>query len=88
MLVAILLAGATPAPVGPTAAEIAAAIRRDAHASAIIGASSIRAARCKPFEEEPTEFHCEFRAQTKQGAWRNRAAIVTYDKEWLLLDFE
>jgi hypothetical protein len=88
MLLAMLLVTATPASVGPTSDDVAAAFRRHGDWAADIRAKSIRRVQCKPFEEEPTEFHCAFRAQNNRGVWKKRSAIVTYDKGWLLLDFE
>ncbi|MFL6763497.1 MAG: hypothetical protein ACJ8FB_13190 [Sphingomicrobium sp.] len=88
MLLALLLATAAPDSGVPTAADLSAAVRRHGASAANIRTKSIRRVRCEPFKEEPTEFHCSFRAQNNRGIWKKRAAIVTYDKGWLLLDFE
>jgi len=76
-----------PAAHGPTAADVAAAFRRHGASATDIRAKSIRQVRCKPFEEEPTEFHCAFRSQNNRGVWKQRTAIVTYDSGWQLLDY-
>ena len=88
MLLALLLATAAPASDVPTAADLAVAFRRHGTSAANIRVKSIRRVQCKPFEEEPTEFRCAFRAQNNGGTWKNRSAVVTYDKGWLVLDFE
>ena len=88
MLLALLVTIAGTPSDGPTAVDLAAAFRRTVHLSANIRTKSIRRVRCEPFEEEPTEFHCAFRAQNNVGVWKKRTAIVTYDKGWLVLDFE
>ena len=87
MLLAPLIATAATQSAGPTAADLSAAFRRHGEWTPTSG-QSIRRVQCKQFEEEPTEFHCQFRARSNGGAWRKHKAIVTYDKGWLLLDFE
>jgi hypothetical protein len=87
MLLALLLVASAPS-VDPTAADLAAAFRRPGASAWNVRTKSIRRVQCKPFEEEPTEYQCVFRAQDNRGVWKKRKAIVTYDKGWLLLDFE
>jgi hypothetical protein len=49
----------------------------------------LRLKSCRPFPEEPTEFHCQLRVQEASGAWTTVSATVTYDKGgWVLLALE
>lgn len=74
---------------GPTAEELASAIS----GSPLSGPAGFDTARlrdvgCRPFDEEPTEFRCRFRARGPNGRWSPRTAIVTFNRNWVLLSLE
>jgi hypothetical protein len=86
-----LLLAATEPRLGPSRVELAAAIERYpfSRGRATYRADKIKAVTCKAFPEEPTEFRCRFRAwDIDRARWTQRAVIVTFDKEWLVLGMD
>lgn len=91
LLLTIALATTAPALNGPYARELTAAIYA---APEVAGPGSVRmetiqSVRCRAFDEDPTEFHCRFRARAKEGRWKRRSAIVALDGHgWVLLSLD
>jgi hypothetical protein len=76
------------AAAGPTQTELATAMLSSPEISGNIrlSAATLRGLRCRPFDEEPTEFACHFRAPDSRGHWKNNSAIVAQQGAgWVLL---
>lgn len=91
MLLLVLAITATGAVVGPSAVELASAINAAPGVAGTISfrTDTIQSVRCRPFEEEPTEYRCRFRAWDAAGRWKQRSAIVAEDRTgWVLLSLD
>lgn len=91
-LITLSLAGALAAPVnGPTAAELAALIHGAPKVSGPVDfrLETIRSIRRHPFEDEPTEYRCRFRAFNADGQLKRHFAIVAIERNgWVLLSMD
>ncbi|HEX8257413.1 MAG TPA: hypothetical protein VF589_07255 [Allosphingosinicella sp.] len=91
LIILALAAAGSAVRVGPSAAELAAAIRASPVVSGPVTfrTDTIGSVRCHRTEEEPTEYFCRFRARAKEGSWMRRSAILAMDGgRWILLSLD
>jgi len=89
LLPVLMMLAAPAADFGPSAAQLADAIRETPHEvgrGVRLRPAGIRALRCSAFEEEPTEFRCRFSALDRRGRRRRHVAIIAIEgPRWILL---
>ena len=92
LLLTIALAATAPdALSGPSGAELTAALHAAPQVAGPVGfrTDTIRAVRCRAFDEEPTEYRCRFKAWFAEGRWKRGSAIVALDRGgWVLLSLD
>lgn len=93
MLLSIMALAVTApeAPNGPSNMDLAAVLHGAPEVTGPVSfrRDTIRLVRCRAFNEEPTEYHCRFKAWDAQGRWERRSAIVARHKGgWVLLSLD
>jgi len=92
LLLALALAATSPvARQGPSPEELVAAINAAPDISGGLepGSEQIKTIRCRPFDEEPTEFRCRFKMRTGEGRQQRHIAVLALDaKGWTLLSLD
>ncbi|HEX3367297.1 hypothetical protein [Phenylobacterium sp.] len=71
-------------PVGPSNAELSRALVTHGR---LVSSPKVRRVHCHGFEEEPTEFACDYEQLNGRHHWQSLTAFVAIDGgKWVLID--